>query len=249
MSVPRFDTALFDVDGTLIDSNGAHAETWAQAFRDHGVQVAAVDIRPLIGMGGDKLIPAVAHVSADSPLGKVVSAGKKALFAELLKTLRPTPGARALIEFLRDQGVDLVVATSADDREMTALLEQAALADLMPQRASKNDASGSKPDPDIVHAAMARVGARPETSVLIGDTPYDIEAASRAGIPCIAFRSGGHWSDDDLGQATHLFDDPAGFLQALRQSERAHLYRNGDGHLSTAHGSGFSLIHTGRSSQ
>lgn len=218
MSVARFDTALFDVDGTLIDSNGAHAESWAQAFCDHGVQIAVADIRPLIGMGGDKLIPAVAHVAANSPLGKQVAADKKARFAARLPTLRPTPGARALLDFLRGHGVDLVVATSADEREMTALLEQAGVADLLPQRASKDDADDSKPDPDIVHAAMTKAGASPDTSVLIGDTPYDIEAAARAGIPCIALRSGGHWTDTDLRAAAHLFDDPAGLLRALRPS-------------------------------
>jgi HAD superfamily hydrolase (TIGR01509 family) len=169
-------------------------------------------------MGGDKLIPTVAHVAANSSLGKQVTAGKKALFAEHLATLRPTPGARALIAFLRGHGVDLVVATSADTREMAALLEQAGVADLLPLRASKDDADDSKPDPDIVHAAMTKAGASPETSVLIGDTPYDIEAAARAGIPCIALRSGGHWTDTDLRSAAHLFDDPAGLLAALQQT-------------------------------
>jgi len=218
MNLHSFETALFDVDGTLIDSNGAHAETWAQAFNENGVAVASFAIRPLVGMGGDKLIPAVAHVDEHSALGQAVAKRKKTLFAERLSTLHPTRGARELVGFLRDRGIDLVVATSADRDEMAALLERAGVSDLMPLRASKDHAGDSKPDPEIVHAAMTRAGARRATSVLVGDTPYDVESARRAGIAAIALRCGGYWSDAELRQAAHIFDDPIDLLQALRRS-------------------------------
>ena len=216
-----FETALFDVDGTLIDSNAAHAETWTQALHEHGIATDLATVRSLIGMGGDKLLPRVADLDEDSPKGRAIAARKKALFRERLAGLQPTRGARALVEYLLRQGVDLAIATSAGDDEMQRLLEQAGVADLIPSRASKDDAAESKPDPDIVHAAMQRSRARPETTVMIGDTPYDVEAAARAGVRAIALRCGGYWTDDDLRGAVAIFDDSAALLEHLRKSPDA----------------------------
>ena len=123
--VRPFDTALFDVDGTLIDSNDAHAETWTQALREHRIATDVATIRSLVGMGGDKLLPRVAHLEEDSPEGRAIAARKRALFSERLPSLRPTRGARDLVQFLRRYDVNLVIATSAGDDEMTALLKQA----------------------------------------------------------------------------------------------------------------------------
>jgi len=164
-------------------------------------------------MGGDKLVPAIAHMEDSSPTGKALTARKKELFAAALPSLRPTTGARALLEYLRDQNIDLVVATSADDREMRAILEQGNLADLFSAHTTKDDAAESKPDPDIVLAALARARARPESTVMIGDTPYDIEAAHRAGIAAIALTCGGYWTDADLAGAEATYDDPAALLK------------------------------------
>jgi len=184
------------------------------------VTVDIGQIRPLIGMGADKLLPAVASVSEDSTLGQAIGRRKKAIFETFLPGLQPTSGARPLLEYLLERGTQLVIATSADDREMEALLQRAGVHDLLPQRASKDDASESKPDPDIVHAALTRSNARPEAAVIIGDTPYDIEAARRAGISAIALRCGGHWSDGDLRDAVAIFDDPAALLARWRGDAR-----------------------------
>jgi HAD superfamily hydrolase (TIGR01509 family) len=211
-----FETAIFDVDGTLIDSNGAHAETWADALREHGITVDVDAIRRLIGMGGDKLLPKAANIEAESDLGHAIAQRKKALFAERLLTLKPTRGARSLAEFLRASNVQLAVATSADEEEMRALLKTAGVDDLFPIRSSRDDAQQSKPDPDVVHAAMDRSHAPPETTVMIGDTPYDIEAARRAGIRIMALRCGGYWSDADLQGATAILADPAALLEHFR---------------------------------
>jgi len=213
-----FRTALFDVDGTLIDSNGAHAETWARSLQDHDVPLAAAAIRPFIGMGGDKLLSVVAGIDIESSKGRAIDARKKELFAEQLPRLQPTPGARALIQALRDVGVEIAVATSAEDAEMQALLERAGVDDLVALHASSDDASESKPDPDIVHAALGRAGASPEVTILVGDTPYDIEAAGRAGVRTVALRCGGHWPDERLRSAVAIFDHPAAFLLHLRQA-------------------------------
>ena len=152
-----FEAVLFDVDGTLIDSNGAHAVAWATALREHGVSVGARQIRPLIGMGADKLLPSAAHIEENTPLGRALGKRKKAIFDSLLPHLCPTPGARALVEYLRAHHVELVIATSSPDREMDVVLDRAGVKDLFPRRASKDDAARSKPDPDIVEAALKKL--------------------------------------------------------------------------------------------
>ena len=216
----RYTTLLFDLDGTLIDSNDAHAETWAQAMREHGVDAPPAEIRRLIGMGGDRILPAVAHVSEDSDRGRAITRRKKDLFSERLPALEPTRGARGLMQFLRDREIEVVIATSAEDGEMNALLRRAGVDDLIPERASKNDAATSKPDPDIVHAALERAGARPKHTALVGDTPYDIEAAERAGLDAIALRCGGYWADDSLRGAIAIFDDPEALLAHWTKPDR-----------------------------
>ena len=211
-----FASVLFDVDGTLVDSNGAHAAAWVSALREHGVRVDEAQVRPLIGMGGDKLLPAIANLDETSPEGRAIARRKKALFDELLPRLQPTPGARALLEYLRNQRIDVVIATSADDQDMDALLQQAKLDGLIDKRASKSDAAESKPDPDIVCAALALVRSGAESAVMVGDTPYDIEAARRAGIAAIALRCGGYWSDGDLHGAICILRDPQELLDRWR---------------------------------
>jgi HAD superfamily hydrolase (TIGR01509 family) len=208
---------LLDIDGTLIDSNAAHADAWAQALREHGIVCDAATVRPLIGMGSDKFLPRVAKVEDTSPEGRAMAKRKKALFDERLPHLRPTPGARDLVMFLLDAQKTLVVATSADDKEMDALLEQAGVADLLPRRSSKDDADASKPDPDIVQAALRRAKCEPSEAIMVGDTPYDLEAARRAGVRSIALRSGGHWTDADFAQAEAILDDPAALLEYARE--------------------------------
>ena len=199
---------VFDVDGTLIDSNRAHAEAWAQALSEHGFGHETDQLRPLIGMGSDKLLPAIARLELDSPQGQAIVARKKTLFDERLPHLRPTRGARVLLTFLREHGKTLVVATSADDEEMHAILEQARVGDLIPRRSSSDGAGRSKPDPDIVQAALARASTSATDAVMIGDTPYDVTAAQRAGVDCIALRCGGWWQDRDLAGAIAIAEDP-----------------------------------------
>jgi len=214
----QVDTLLFDVDGTLIDSNTAHTRAWVEALREHCVALVEEEVRRLIGMGGDKLLPAAAKVDEQSALGQSIVRRKKTLFDAMLPSLQPTRGARSLLEYLVRLGVQVGIATSADDRESSALLKRAGVDDLIPTRSSKDDAPESKPDPDIVHAALRRAKARPELTVMVGDTPYDIEAARRAGVDAIALRCGGYWSDESLRGAIEIFDDPAALLGAWSAS-------------------------------
>ena len=212
------DTVLLDIDGTLIDSNDAHARAWVDAFAAHGYVVPFERVRPLIGMGGDKLIPDLTGLDPDSGEAKRIGETRGEIFSgRELPNLRPTRGARALLEHLKGRGMELVVATSAQADEVTMLLEQAGVADLIAAASSADDAERSKPDPDIVQAALHTVRRPASHSVMIGDTPYDVEAATRARVPIIALRCGG-WDDDDLHGATAIYDDPADLLAHYEQS-------------------------------
>jgi HAD superfamily hydrolase (TIGR01509 family) len=202
--LPR--AVLFDVDGTLVDSNDAHAHAWVEAFAEHGINVPFDLVRRSIGMGGDKLIPAVSGLAADDALGKRVSDRRGEIFKrKYLGTLKPFRGARELVAELKSRGLTAVAASSAKKDELRPLLEIAGAASLMDAATSSDDAEESKPDPDIVHAALKQAQARPEDAVLIGDTPYDMEAATRAGVAAIAFRCGG-WGDEDLRPAIATYD-------------------------------------------
>jgi phosphoglycolate phosphatase-like HAD superfamily hydrolase len=206
-------TVLLDIDGTLIDSNDAHARAWVDALRAHGYVVPFEQVRPLIGKGGDKLLPALTGLDPESGEAERIGATRSELFLRReLPTLRPTRGARALLERMLDEGLELVVATSAKEDEVGALLEQAGVSDLIELASSADDAERSKPDPDIVQAALRLSGSQAAHSAMIGDTPYDVEAAARARVPAIALRCGGGWDDAAFAQARAIYDDPADLL-------------------------------------
>jgi HAD superfamily hydrolase (TIGR01509 family) len=209
---------IFDIDGTLVDSNDAHAESWVDTFAEAGYDVPFDVVRPLIGMGGDKLLPATIGVSNESDEGKKLTKRRSEIFREnYLPRLQPLNGSRALVERVRSEGLKAIVATSAKDEELSGLLKAADVADLMEEKATASDAKRSKPDPDIVHAAIEESELAPESLVMIGDTPYDIEAAAKANVRTIAFRSGG-WSDEALKGAVEIYDGPADLLARYESS-------------------------------
>jgi phosphoglycolate phosphatase-like HAD superfamily hydrolase len=213
-----FTAALFDIDGTLVDSNDAHAEAWVKALAEAGVRVEFQNVRCAIGMGGDKLLPAVAGIEADSPIGKRISGRRGDIFKrEYLPTLRPFAGAAQLVAAVQSLGMTTVAASSARRDELEALLKLAGAESLAEDSASGDDAEESKPDPDIVHAALGKAGKGAHEAVMIGDTPYDVEAASRAGVVAIAFRCGG-WTDAALHGAIAIYDGPADLLARLQDS-------------------------------
>ena len=206
------DAVILDVDGTLIDSNDAHARAYVDAARELGREMSFEKTRRAIGMGGDKLLPEVLGIEEDSAEGERITTRKKEIFSDrYLPTLQPTPGARALLHRLRDDAMRLVVASSASEDELGPLLERAGVRDLIQDSTSSDDAAESKPDPDIVLAALRDAGFPAHRVVMIGDTPYDVEAATRAGVRVIALRSGG-WDDDSLRGAIAIYDHPADLL-------------------------------------
>jgi HAD superfamily hydrolase (TIGR01509 family) len=205
----RIRGVLLDVDGTLLDSNDAHAQSWVEIFRRHDFDIPFERVRPLIGKGGDKLLPELTGIGAESPLGKQLSDERSSLFVEkYLPALEPTRGARLLLEKLRAKGLRLVIATSSNEKELQALLRQAEVADLI-ERATSSADGASKPDPDIVRAALNEGRLASHETVMVGDTPYDIEAAGRSGVKTVALRCGGWWDDTALSGAIAIYDDPA----------------------------------------
>ncbi|HEX7180713.1 MAG TPA: HAD family hydrolase [Thermoanaerobaculia bacterium] len=218
---PRYRGVLLDVDGTLVDSNHAHVDAWVQAFSENGYDVPREKVGKLIGMGGDNLLPVALGLDKESAEGKKLSERHTELFKEKLPSLRAFPGVRQLLERIRDDGLDLVVATSANRDELDPLLEIAGVKDLLDEATSADDAESSKPDPDIVHASLDRLGCPPEETVMLGDTPYDVEAAGKAGVRVIAFRCGGLFTDEELKGALAIYDGPADLLARYEESPLA----------------------------
>jgi phosphoglycolate phosphatase-like HAD superfamily hydrolase len=212
-------TILLDIDGTLIDSNDAHARAWVDAFAEHGYVVPFEQVRPLIGKGGDKLVPELTGLDPDSGEAERMSERRSELFlTRELPTLRATPGARALLERMTADGFELVVATSAQENEVRALLERTGVSDLIQLASSSDDAERSKPDPDIIRAALRMSGSQAAHSAMLGDTPYDVEAAARARVPSVALRCGGWWGDEAFAGALAVYDDPADLLAQWEES-------------------------------
>jgi HAD superfamily hydrolase (TIGR01509 family) len=203
---------IFDVDGTLVDSNDAHAQSWVDTFKEAGYEVPFEKVRPLIGKGADKLLPETIGVSPESEEGKKLLERRGKIFrARYLPHLRPLPGARDLVLRVKRNGLKAIVATSAKEEELKGLLKAANVEDLMEEKATASDADRSKPDPDIVEAAVEESGLAKDELVMIGDTPYDVEAATRAGVRAIGFLSGG-WSRAALKGAVEIYEGPADLL-------------------------------------
>ena len=212
---------ILDVDGTLVDSNDAHARAWVEALKAGGFDVPFARVRPLIGMGGDKLLPEVTGLPEDDPRAKRVGEERGRIFkSRYLPALRAFPGTRDLLVRMRDEGLKLAVASSAEADELETLLRIAGATDLIEGASSGDDAENSKPDPDVVHAALGRLRLGPGEVVMIGDTPYDVEAASRAGARAIGFRSGG-WDDAALKGAVAIYGGPADLLARFPESPLA----------------------------
>ena len=209
---------IFDVDGTLVDSNDAHARAWVRAFTEYGITVAYEPVRRAIGMGGDKLMPRVSGVEEDSAIGGAISKRRAEIFEkEFMPTLRAFPRTRECVARVKDDGYTLAIASSAKEEELGPLLEIARVADLIPTRTSSGDAHNSKPDPDIVAAALERTGCSAEAAIMIGDTPYDVQASRRAGVRVVAFECGG-WGRGDLTGAIAIYRDPADLLAQYEHS-------------------------------
>jgi HAD superfamily hydrolase (TIGR01509 family) len=211
---------ILDIDGTLIDSNDAHAHSWIEAMNEQGHQVDFDKVRPLIGMGGDKVLPAVLNISKDSSEGKKMDQRRSEIFQQrYLPDVRAFPHTREFLQHMHDEGLKLVIATSSKQEELHKLLAIIGpdVSNLFTQETTSSDAPQSKPDPEVMDVALQKANFQPDEVIMIGDTAFDIEAASKAGIKTIALRCGG-WSDADLKDAIAIYDDPADLLAHYSES-------------------------------
>lgn len=210
---------LLDVDGTLIKSNPAHAAAWSRAFHAYGYEVPVEQILRWIGMGGEKILKQVdPQLDARKGTGLAIGDLRERLFLDdYAAGLQPTKRAKSLLERLGVAGLVRAVATSAKKEELDVLLRVAGIADCIDVATTSDDVSRSKPDSDIVQAALAKARSGLRHAVYLGDTPYDIEAAHRAGVAAVVVRSG-VWSDAELRGADAIYDDPADLCEHFEAS-------------------------------
>jgi HAD superfamily hydrolase (TIGR01509 family) len=214
---------LLDVDGTLVDSNELHARSWVEGLAQHGYSVPLERVIRMIGMGGDKLVPELTNLPGDSAEAEAIRKSVKMQFmGRFLPQVRPFAQTRALLETLRDDGYRLAIATSSGADQLHAVLERAGIEDLIEHATNADDADNSKPDPDIVKATLRKLGIQAGEAMMLGDTPYDVEAATRAGVPIVGLRCGG-WTAKQLRGALAVYADPADLLRNYGESPfRAH---------------------------
>jgi HAD superfamily hydrolase (TIGR01509 family) len=215
--------AVLDVDGTLVDSNYQHALAWYRALRSLDETYPIWRIHRLIGMGGDKLLTALAGEEVEERIGDEARERQGKEVDALLDEIAPLPGARDLLVAIKERGHRLVLASSGQQRHVDFALDLLDARDLADVWTSSADADETKPAPDLLQVALKRLGAPPDSaSVMVGDSPFDVEAAKNAGMPAIAVRSGG-FGDDELRDAgaVAIFDTPADLTAALDDTELA----------------------------
>jgi len=196
------DTVLFDVDGTLVDSTYHHAVAWHRAFRGLGVDVPIWQVHRAIGMGGDRLVAHVAGEGVEERLGDALRAAWRREYEPLRDEIASLPQAHELLELLKGQGFRLALASSGQPdhtEQAVGLLAASALLDAV---TTSEDAEESKPEPDILRTALDAAGG--SRAVVVGDSPYDVQAAARLGAPCIAVRTGGFGADELTGAGAVL---------------------------------------------
>jgi HAD superfamily hydrolase (TIGR01549 family) len=208
-------TVIFDIDGTLVDSVDLHARAWQEAFREFGREVEYGRVRHQIGKGGDQLLPVFFTEEELSRFGERMEKFRGDLFKrEFLPRVRAFPAVRELFERIRADGKRIALASSAKEEELKAYKEIANIADLVEEETSKDDVERSKPQPDIFDSALAKL-ARPAAGevIVVGDTPYDAEAAGRAGLRTIGVLCGG-FPEAELRAAgcVEIYRDPADIL-------------------------------------
>lgn len=215
--------ALFDIDGTLVDSVDLHAMAWQVALARFGHQVTFEEVRSQIGKGGDKLVPVFLSETQQAEYGEQLKDWRGDLFrSKYLPMVRPFSAVPELFRRVREAGLRIAVATSSHESELNDYLRIAGIKDLVDVRTNADDVDQSKPSPDIFQAALDELGVPPDRAVAIGDTPYDAMAAGRAGVATIGFLSGG-FTEADLRKAgaVAVYPGPGALLACFDRSPLA----------------------------
>jgi HAD superfamily hydrolase (TIGR01509 family) len=221
MTRPRI--AVLDVDGTLVDSNYQHAMAWYRALRSLGETFPIWRIHRLIGMGGDNLLTELAGEEVEARIGDAARELQGKGVDALLDEIAPLPGARDLLVAVKERGHRLVLASSGQQRHVDFALDLLDARDLADAWTSSADADATKPAPDLLQAALAKLGEPADApSVMVGDSPFDVVAAKKLGIPTLVVRSGG-FGDDELREAgaVAIYDTPGDLMAALDETDLA----------------------------
>jgi HAD superfamily hydrolase (TIGR01509 family) len=211
--------AVLDIDGTLVDTNYHHAIAWYRAFRQHEITLPLWRIHRHIGMGGDQLVGALTDERTEEKKGDDIRAAEKTLYFQLIDEVQPMAGSRDLIEQLKARGHTVVLASSAKSDEVDHYLDLLDARELADAWTTSADVESTKPAPDLVSAALDRVGGSSDDALMVGDTPWDVEAAAKAGVKTLAVRTGGFGVDElnDAGAAA-VFESVNELCQKLDQT-------------------------------
>jgi HAD superfamily hydrolase (TIGR01509 family) len=209
---------LFDIDGTLIDSNYLHVHAWQRAFREVGADVEAWRVHRRIGMDGASLLDELLPDASDDTTSRAKDLHSR-FYRETADLLTPLPGARRLLEVVAGTGLQVVLATSAPEDELALLRKVLDREDIVSAITSSEDVETAKPRPDIVAVALERAGVDADDAVFVGDTVWDVRAAAQAGVPCICVESGGidRLRLQDEG-AVAIFENPGDLADHLDDS-------------------------------
>lgn len=208
---------LFDIDGTLVDSNHFHVLAWAEVFHAAGHDFRFAQLHDQIGKGADNYVPALLPDASAATIKKLGDAHEK-LFKELyLDRVEPFRGARDLLQRCHDEGMKVMLATSASQDELEHHLDLLDARDIVDGWTDADDVDHSKPSPDIFTAAARKAGVKVSEALVVGDSPFDVEAAARAGMQIVAVRSG-LFSDDALQGAIAIYDNVGDLLDRFDES-------------------------------
>jgi HAD superfamily hydrolase (TIGR01509 family) len=209
--------AVLDIDGTLIDSNYHHALAWYRALRSVGETYPVWRLHRLIGMGGDQVLTAVGGEELERRVGDRAREQQGKEVDALLEEMAPLPGARDLLVAIKERGHRLVLASSAQERHVEVFLDKLDARDIVDDWTTSDDVKASKPAPDLLQVALRKLGAPADaSSVMVGDSVWDVEAAKKAGMPAIVVRSGGFGDDELKGAgAIAIYDTPGDLMKAL----------------------------------
>ena len=209
------EAVIFDIDGTLVDSVDLHAQAWKEAFKHFGKDVPYEQVRHQIGKGGDQLMPVFLSEEELEKFGEELEEYRGELYKrEYLPRVKAFPAVRELFQRVQAEGLQTALASSAKGEELKSYKKLARIEDLVEEETSADDAEKSKPHPDIFEAALGQLGdVRPSEAVVVGDTPYDAQAAGKAGVQTVGLLSGG-FPEEDLRAAgcVRIYRDAADLL-------------------------------------
>ena len=214
---------IFDLDGTLVDSNDLHVQAWEESFRHFGKEFAPAELRAQIGKGGDQYLPEFLSERELREIGPELEKFRGDLFTKkYLGQVRPFPKVRELFEKIRQDGKRIALASSGNGNEVAHYVKLLGIGELIEARSTKTDVKHSKPHPDVFTSILHQLQASGEEAFAVGDTPYDVQAAKKIGLRTIAVRCGGFPEDELRGAgAIALFRDPADLLENYLRSPLA----------------------------